>query len=484
MSSLLALAPLVVIAGNVSPLFVPLVLIPLLVVGQLNRYIDEEARKASTDELTGLPNRKALYSQMRSHARAFGKRRRSRQTADGSRMALLMLDVDQFRQVNEALGHSVGDRLLVAVAHRLRDAMGSDGLVVRLGGDEFAVLAPRLTDPDASAVLARRVADALADPVLLDGLPVDVTAAMGVAVYPDHGADVITLLRHAETAMYDSKERGATFAIYTPESEQHSPERLALLADLRRALDNDSDELELHYQPQVTLATGEVAGAESLLRWSHPVHGFVSPDTIIKMAEHTALMGRITTRVLDDAIAQLAEWRSRGLRIRVSVNVSARDLHRGEFVDELAKLLAVHDVPANLLQLEITEGALLADQRRAMLTLHRLDRLGVALSLDDFGTGYSSLQHLRRMPIAEVKIDKSFVLGMAADPDDASIVGSVVDLGRRLGLRVVAEGVEDEETRRHLLEIGCEVGQGWHFARPMRADAFLDWLGRYPHSEE
>jgi diguanylate cyclase (GGDEF)-like protein len=478
--SLLVLGPLVVAAGAVNPLLVLLVLVPLFIVGQHTRYTTEEARKATTDELTGLPNRKALYAHVQAQARTYGQfRRRRRGRPDERRMALLLMDIDQFRRVNEALGHGVGDRLLVAVAARLREAIGGDGLVTRLGGDEFAVLAPRLVDSEAVGVLAGRVADALADPVVLDGLPLDVTAAIGAAIYPDHGTDVITLLRRAEVAMYDAKDHSATWAVYTPDAEQHSPERLELLADLRRALDSASDELELHYQPQIDLATGQICGAESLLRWSHPQRGFISPDMIIRIAEHTAIMRRLTARVIEEAVSQLAKWRADGLHLRVSVNVSARDLHRGEFVDDLAELLAERGVPANQLQIEITEGALMADSRRVLLTLHRLDRLGVALSLDDFGTGYSSLTHLRRLPLAEVKIDKSFVLGMATDTDDNAIVGSIIDLGRRLGLRVVAEGVEDEETRRMLLAAGCEVGQGWYFARPMPADAFVTWLARY-----
>jgi diguanylate cyclase (GGDEF) domain len=478
--SLLALGPLVVATGAVSPLLVVLVLVPLFIVGQHTRYTTEEARKATTDELTGLPNRKALYAHVQAQARTYGQfRRRRRGRPDERRMALLLMDIDQFRRVNEALGHGVGDRLLVSVADRLSEAIGGDGLVTRLGGDEFAVLAPRLVDSEAVGVLASRVADALAEPIVLDGLPLDVTAAIGAAIYPDHGTDVITLLRRAEVAMYDAKDHSATWALYTPDAEQHSPERLELLADLRRALDSGSDELQLHYQPQIDLATGHICGAESLLRWNHPGRGFVSPEMIIRIAEHTAIMRRLTSRVIEEAVSQLAKWRAEGLHLRVSVNVSARDLHRGEFVDDLSELLAERGVPANQLQIEITEGALMADSRRVMLTLHRLDRLGVALSLDDFGTGYSSLTHLRRLPLAEVKIDKSFVLGMATDTDDNAIVGSIIDLGRRLGLRVVAEGVEDEETRRMLLTAGCEVGQGWYFARPMPADAFVAWLARY-----
>jgi diguanylate cyclase (GGDEF)-like protein len=483
--SLLALGPLVAAAGNVSALLVPLMLVPLFTVTGLATFTAEQARKGKRDELTGLPNRKALFARMRQEARAYSERSRrlrgGRQPAtdDRRRMALLLLDIDQFRRVNDALGHAVGDRLLGAVAVRLREAIGADGMVARLGGDEFAVLAPRLADQDAAGVLAFRVADALSEPFTLQTLPLDMTAAIGVAIYPDHGTDSTTLLRHAEVAMYDAKDHGTTYAIYTAEAEQHTPEKLELLADLRRALDSGSDELQLFYQPQVDLASGEVVGTEALLRWNHPERGFVSPEVLIKVAEHTAVMRLITSWVIEDAVGQLAKWKAQGLTLRTSMNVSARDLHRPEFVDELANVLADRGVSANQIQLEITEGALMADPRRVLVTLHRLDKLGVALSLDDFGTGYSSLQHLRRLPLAEVKIDRSFVLGMVTDPDDAAVVKSIIDLARALGLRVVAEGVEDEDTRRLLVACGCEVGQGWYFARPMPADAFGTWLGRY-----
>ncbi len=484
--SLLALGPLVIAAGNVSALLVPLMLIPLVSVNELARFTTEEHRKATVDELTGLPNRKALYAHMRSESQAYAERsarirgvRPRSEPADHRRMALLLLDIDQFRRVNDALGHAVGDRLLEAVAVRLREAIGADGVVARLGGDEFAVLAPRLADAEAAGVLAERVADALAQPVTLDGLPLDVTAAIGVAVYPDHGTDNTTLLRHAEVAMYDAKDLGSTFAIYSQEADQNSPERLELLADLRRALESGTNELQLFHQPQIEMASGEVVGTEALLRWNHPERGFVSPELVIKVAEQTAVMQLITSRVMENAVAQLAAWKAHGLILRTSINVSARDLHRPEFVDELADLLVDRGISPNQIQLEITEGALMADPRRVLVTLHRLDKLGVALSLDDFGTGYSSLQHLRRLPLAEVKIDRSFVLGMTTDPDDAAVVNSIIDLARALGLRVVAEGVEDEETRRLLVASGCEVGQGWLFARPMPAEALTAWLARY-----
>jgi EAL domain-containing protein (putative c-di-GMP-specific phosphodiesterase class I) len=316
--------------------------------------------------------------------------------------------------------------------------------------------------------------------VTLDGLQLDVTAAIGVALHPDHGSDTATLLRRAEVAMYDAKDRNALYAVYTPESDQNSVERLELLADLRRALEvGRRDEISLYYQPQIEMATGEVVGVEALLRWEHPTRGMMSPQHVIKVAEHTAVMRLITQRVIEDAIGQLAKWRTQGHLFRVSINVSVRDLHRPEWVDQIAELLSDRGVEPNQVQLEITEGALMADPRRVLVTLHRLDKLGVALSLDDFGTGYSSLQHLRRLPLAEVKIDRSFVLGMASDPDDAAVVGSIIDLARALGLRVVAEGVEDDQTRRMLLAAGCEVAQGWYYARPMPADDLLGWLARY-----
>jgi diguanylate cyclase (GGDEF)-like protein len=477
--ALLALGPLVVAAGTVSAALVPLMLIPLYTANQWARFSEEERRKSFYDDLTGLPNRRALFAEMREQARSYTERS-SRMPADARRMALLLLDIDQFRRVNDALGHVVGDRLLGAVAGRLRECIGSDGFVARLGGDEFAVLAPRLVDPAAASVLAERVADALSEPVTLDGLPLDVDASIGVAVFPDHGTDNTNLLRHAEVAMYDAKDHAATYAVYTPESDQNSPERLKLLADLRRALDaGRPDEIQLYYQPQIDMTTSAVVGVEALLRWHHPKRGSVSPEHLIKVAEHTAVMRLLTSRVLEEAIGQLAKWKAQGLILRASINVSVRDMHRPELVEQLSDLLADRGISPNQIQLEITEGALMADPRRVLVTLHRLDRLGVALSLDDFGTGYSSLQHLRRLPLAEVKIDRSFVLNMATDPDDAAVVGSIIDLARALGLRVVAEGVEEDRTRRMLINGGCEVAQGWFYARPMPADALVSWLGRY-----
>ena len=461
--AMLAVAPLAVTAGRASAVLLPLLLVPLVALSELARRAGDEHRGSPRDDVTGLPGRDAMLRELRVHIRR-----------ERSRIGLVLIDLNQFRRVNDAFGHAVGDRLLAAVARRLRERVGQEAPVARLGGDEFAILAAQ------PAATAEAAAHALAEPVTLDGLSFDVTAAIGVASYPDHGADPSTLLRHAESAMYDAKERGAAYAIYGTELERNSADLLELLADLRRALEpGATEQVQILYQPQVALGSGGVVGVEALLRWHHPRYGTVSPERVTKVAEHSAVMRALTLRVFDQVTTDLAAWREHGLEIRASVNVSIRDLHRPEFVDRLSELLTARGVPANQIQLEITETALLVDARRVMVTLHRLDALGVSLSLDDFGTGYSSLQHLRRLPLAEVKIDRSFVLGMTTDPDDAAVVAAIIDLGRGLGLRVVAEGVEDDRIRRMLTAGGCEVAQGWYYARPMTGDGLVAWLARY-----
>ncbi len=476
---ILLLSPLVVAVADESAAFVPILLIPLYSFNRMAQYAAAERRASRQDDLTGLPNRKAVFIDLNNRQGEFVERA-AEMGLDQRRMALVVLDLDRFRQVNEALGHAAGDQLLTAVAERMTQRLGDDTMVARLGGDEFAVFAPDL--PDAAAVqgLGQRVAAAFGDPIRLDGLQLDVGAGIGIAVYPDHGQDGPTLLRHAEIAMYDSKDRAASYAIYTPETDQSAADRLALLGDLRQALElGRPGEIELHYQPQVDLATSEVVGVEALVRWHHPHKGAISPELMIRTAEHTAVMRLVTNKVIDVVVGQLAAWRSQGLHPRASINVSVRDLQRPEFVDYLARAMVANGVPSNQIQLEITEGALMSDPRRVLVCLHRLDKLGVALSLDDFGTGYSSLQHLRRLPLAEVKIDRSFVLGMATDSDDTAVVRSIIDLARALGLRVVAEGVETDGTRRMLADRGCDVGQGWYFARPMPAEQFVSWLSRH-----
>jgi diguanylate cyclase (GGDEF)-like protein len=464
-AALLLLGPVVLATAQVGLPFVPLVLLALHAVHRMVRSAGEFERASRIDALTGLPNRRALQASVK----------------DGRPVALLLLDLDRFRNVNEALGHSVGDRLLVAVARRLSDVVPAHDLVVRLGGDEFAVLATRVDGAPGARRIARHLAEALNRPFALDGLPVDVSASIGIALQTEPGGDAAELLRAAEAAMYDAKQRGDQVAVYGPEASHHSPDRLALLADLRRVLREDApdDGIMLFYQPQIAIATGEVVGVEALLRWRHPDRGMVGPEELIRVAEPTPVMRLLTDRVLHDVIAQLAVWQASGRPLRASVNVSVRDLHSGDIADRIGELLSAYAVSPDLLQLEITESALMADPHRVLSTITRLDRMGIAISLDDFGTGFSSLQHLRRLPLAEVKIDRSFVLGMATDRGDAAIVRSVIDLAEALGLRAVAEGVEDERTWRLLAAAGCHAAQGWFHARPMPAADLADWLARY-----
>jgi predicted signal transduction protein with EAL and GGDEF domain len=354
-------------------------------------------------------------------------------------------------------------------------------LVVRLGGDEFAVLATRVDGVPGARRVAGHLVAALAAPFDVDGVPVDVSASIGIALQPEQDGDVAALLREAEVAMYDAKQRGDQITVYAADATHHSPERLSLLADLRVALSAGPgrDGVNLYYQPQIAIETGDVVAVEALLRWRHPERGIVDPEELIRVAEQTSVMRLLTGRVLHEVIAQLARWQADGRPIRAAVNVSVRDLHAGDIADQIDELLRRHHVPPSLLQLEITESALMADPHRVLATITRLDRMGVSISLDDFGTGYSSLQHLRRLPLAEVKIDRSFVLGMATSPDDAAIVRSVIDLAAALGLRVVAEGVEDERTWRLLHAAGCHAAQGWFHARPMPAEELTSWLARY-----
>ncbi|MGS2614827.1 EAL domain-containing protein [Micromonospora sp. LZ34] len=681
--SLLLLAPVLVAAARASAALIPLVLVPLFAVYRMARLTVEQQQVASLDPLTGLPNRKALLAEVGEQVHRHAER--AARGEPDAHLALLLIDLDRFKNVNDALGHAVGDRLLVEVSARLTTVVGEPDMVARLGGDEFAIVMTGLTDVGQARDLADRVVRALAEPVSLDGLPLDVGGSIGIALFPEHGEDFATLMRHADVAMYDAKHRNDTVAVYAAESDHNSAERLGLLADLRRVLEagpstgdpaagdpstggragagpvgagsavgptgarggdgatlpapgtslpgtpavsngaaalpgaeavsngaaalpgaeavpddpatagpgrparrtadgrparrwwsrrrrhrpdpahqddeliariltgadpirrrsgtdplvdrqpreraagaptvdrrpaaetgwqrepvggarpggqvslpgrngearpasgaaqaggpaTDAGEITMYYQPQIAIATGEVVGVEALLRWRHPRRGMVDPEELIRVAEQSAVMRLLTRRVVDDVVEQLAKWSAAGIGLRAALNVSVRDLHTGEIADQIADRLSRYGVPPQRLQLEITEGALMADPRRVLATIARLHRIGVGIALDDFGTGYSSLQHLRRLPLSEVKVDRSFVLGMAEDADDAAIVRSMIELAGALGLRVVAEGVEDERTWRMLYAAGCDAAQGWFYARPMPAEELVGWLARY-----
>jgi diguanylate cyclase (GGDEF)-like protein len=420
------------------------------------------------DALTGLPNRAYLQQHLAGALVDVAAGR-----AAGT--AVMILDLDEFKDVNDTLGHHHGDDLLVRVGTRLVAAVGDAGIVARLGGDEFAVLLPATGDEESVLRLGRAVLRALEQPVEVDGLEVEVGASIGLAMAPAHATEPAALLKCADLAMYDGKSASARgLRMYQPDLHAATPRRLTLVSELRGALQNG--EIQVHVQPQAELRSGRVVGVEALVRWNHPELGWVPPDEFIPVAERSGLIGPLTTRVLDASLAACALWRAAGRDLAVAVNLSARSLQDADLVDEVARLLQRHDVPADRLTLEVTEGSVMADPARAVALLHQLRDLGVRLSVDDFGTGYSSLSYLQRLPVQEVKIDRSFVAALHAESENVAIVRAIVDLGRHLGLEVVAEGVEDEATWRLLASMNCDVVQGWHLARAMPTGELLGWL--------
>ncbi len=427
--------------------------------------------QARHDALTGLPNRALL------HERLIAARG---DAPDAPRpLALLLLDLDHFKEVNDTVGHEQGDALLRAAAARLRGVVRAGDTVARLGGDEFAVLLPG-ADAAGAARVAADIRTALDAPVQVEGQALQVGASVGIALGPAHGTDGTTLLRRADVAMYAAKRGRTGHAIYDPAQDQHSAERLALIAELRAAIKGGA--LALHYQPQVDLASGCVCGVEALVRWPHPdpARGLIPPDAFIPLAEQTGLIAPLTDWVLGEAIRQCREWQRVGLLLAVSVNLSMWNLHDPALPDRVAALLREHGLSSAWLRLELTESALMADADRALDVLARLAGLGVRLAVDDFGSGYSSLAYLKRLPVDALKIDKGFVREMGTDETDAAIVASTVALGHALGLRVVAEGIEDRATWDLLAGMGCDVAQGYHIARPLPPDALARWLRAAP----
>ncbi|MFI9592180.1 putative bifunctional diguanylate cyclase/phosphodiesterase [Nonomuraea sp. NPDC052265] len=464
-TALLGLAPLVVVVMDHSPGLVPLFVAPLAAVYFTATLSMRRDHQALHDELTGLPNRKMLIV---STEEALAESRQD------ERVGLFLLDLDRFKEVNDTMGHPVGDRLLQMVAHRLTHSVRPGDVVARLGGDEFAVLLPSIRDANAAREVAARLRAALTEPVRLEGMSFDLDGSVGIALYPDHAPDFELLLQRADVAMYLAKEGRTGVELYQPDKDRNSPERLNLLGDLRRAIDNR--ELQLHYQPKIGLTGGAVTGVEALLRWRHPVHGPIPPSDFVPLAEQTYLMRQLTEYVIEAALEQAARWWHTGLHMQISVNISARDLLDAALPEQLEVGLTRYGLPPAAIQLEVTERILTGDQAYTQETIKALAALGVPLSLDDFGTGYSSLIRLQRLAVSEVKIDASFVRRIAESEDDDRIVRSIVDLVRSLGLRSVAEGVESDEVALRLAEMGCDLGQGWLFCQPMPASEATVWL--------
>jgi diguanylate cyclase (GGDEF)-like protein len=442
---------------------------------RLERQAALTRHQALHDALTGLPNRVLLRDR--------GERAIAAARRHGGSVGLLLIDLDRFKDINDTLGHHQGDALLRAVATRLASVLRASDSVARLGGDEFAVLLPDLVGSDeAATTVAKKLLEALRQPFMVDELALEVDASIGIAASSDHEADVDTLLQRADVAMYVAKQTHAGTVEYAPELDVNSTRRLALLAELRRAIEQRT--LAVHYQPKVDLASGAVQGVEALVRWNHPQFGPVPPSEFIPLAEGTALIHSLTTLVLETALLQQREWKALGHDLSVAVNLSARSLLDVDFPERVSALLTAHGVDPARLVLEITESTLMTDPARAQRVLRSLDALGVRISIDDFGTGYSSLARLKELPVHELKIDRAFVTSMQTIHSDAVIVRSTIDLARNLGLSVVAEGVEDCSVLNELSDLGCDAAQGYYLSRPVRAAELLSWLEKQQGPEQ
>ncbi|GGU23527.1 putative bifunctional diguanylate cyclase/phosphodiesterase [Lentzea flava] len=430
------------------------------------RQAAKSEHEAMHDALTGLANRSLLTQRTQQAIQSANR--------SGEPLGLFLIDLNRFKPINDTLGHVFGDRLLQHVANRLTGAVRDLDTVARLGGDEFAVLLPAVGTAANAQIVADRVHRALEEAVDIDGLSVDVGCSIGVALYPTDSSDAHELLKHADIAMYAAKRARLGTSVYEPGLDQHSAAQLTVISDLRRAIDHG--ELVLHYQPKADLRTGTVCGAEVLCRWQHPRLGLLGPDRFIPAAEETGLIEPLTQYVLDHALEQCRTWHAGGWDVPISVNVGAQCLQDPTFPDQVERLLKDHGRPPDVLTLEITESAIIADPHRATDVLTRLRELGVRLSIDDFGTGYSSIAYLRTMPVHEMKIDRSFTTNMRSDSSSGAITRSLLGLAHNLELEVVAEGVEDEETWTALAALGCDIVQGYCLSKPLPADEFAVWL--------
>ncbi|MGH8791843.1 MAG: putative bifunctional diguanylate cyclase/phosphodiesterase [Stackebrandtia sp.] len=429
-----------------------------------SRLVDRLRFDAYHDALTELPNRRRTMAVLEESISI---------TVPGEVVALLLFDVDAMREINDSVGHAAGDKLIVEVGRRLREASPESAHVGRIDGDEFGVVL-RLPDIDSAVDLAGELRAALQEPFAMSNINIDIDSAVGIAVHPDSGDEAGTLLQRADVATQTAKNVSSGVQVYNAGLESNSVRRLGLASDLRRAF--DSGELHVHYQPKLSLSERKVTGVECLARWRHPSHGDVPPDDFVPVAEHTGLLGRLTEFVLRDGLSRLQGWADDGHDIGIAVNLSPRTLADTDFPDVVAGLLEEYGVPASKLTLEITEDGMVGAGGRTPQTLRRLRELGVRLAVDDFGKGYSSLSYLRQLPAQEIKIDRSFVQGMAVDEGDLAIVRAVVDLARHFSMAVVAEGVESEMTLSLLTEIGCDVAQGFYFSRPLPPERFAAWM--------
>jgi diguanylate cyclase len=425
------------------------------------RALAASNREARTDDLTGLPNRRLFFERLVTCFEA---------ATTPNRLAVLMIDLDRFKEINDSLGHHVGDDVLRQLGPRLTAAVGNVGTVARLGGDEFGLVLSPLTDPSVAVEVAERVRTALCVPFQLEGMSLRVDASIGIALAPDHGSTPESLLQKADVAMFSAKRAHAPWQIYSSEQDQNARERLELMEALRDAIARR--EIVMYYQPILNLASGLTVKAEALARWRHPTRGILAPALFLDLVADAGLMEPFTMAVLDQAFFQQATWAARGYEIGVSVNISAASLRDDTLPDKVAATIAKHGVDPARVTVEITEDCFIADPVQALLILDRLRDLGVELSIDDFGTGFSSLTYIRRLPVTELKLDRTFITGAAGDRRAVAIIRSTVDLAHSLGLRIVAEGIEDLKSLALVDDLGCDTAQGYLMGRPVPPEEF------------
>jgi diguanylate cyclase (GGDEF)-like protein len=465
---LLAISPVIVISASASLVLVPILFLPALAIYTSGKQALINEYHALHDALTGLPNRSLLNDRI-NHDLALARR-------EGTAVGVMILDLDDFKDVNDTLGHHHGDLVLEAIGPRLRAVLRDTDTLSRLGGDEFAVVLPHISDIEDAVTVAAKIIEVLERPFSIAGLWLDVRTSIGIARFPEDGEDAASLLRHADVALYKAKHSKTHWEVYSPEEDEYTRERLGLAAQLRRGI--AGGEIELHYQPKLALPGGELTDVEALARWRHPQLGLLAPSAFIPLAEQTGLIRPLTERVLDLALGQARSWRDAGLDLRVSVNISARDLVDRRLAVTLRELLEKWGLPAGALQLEITETALMDEGRRVSAALEDLSSLGIRVAIDDFGTGYASLTYLKRLPVSEIKIDRSFVSQMEASREDSVIVRSTIGLARDLGLDTTAEGVEQGVTCRQLTDWGCHCAQGFYLARPVPGPEVIEEADR------
>ena len=435
---------------------------------ELKENAERSAHDACHDPLTALPNRSLFRD--RAHQAILASARHGHNTA------LLLIDLDRFKEINDTLGHHSGDLLLREVGPRLHRVLRESDTVARFGGDEFGILLTHVSGPAAAEEVARAVHRALEEPFAIQGLTLDVEASIGIALHPTHASDFEELMQRADVAMYRAKAKRSGYEVYVPSEDESDATKLKLASELRQA--THRNELVMHYQPKADLRTGRIVGAEALMRWRHPRHGIMMPDRFIPLAERSGLIRSLTLFAARTALTQARTWREAGIELTVSVNLSTRDLIDVSLPEEIGELLEETRVPAHLLELEITESVIMADPMRARGVLTRLRDMGVKVAIDDFGSGFSSLGYLKNLPLNDLKIDKSFVINMIEDSADAVIVQSTIELAHNLGLTAIAEGVESDEAWRRLRTLGCDVAQGWLIGRPLPAADFATWLNR------